>query len=132
MQWFFTLTDWLDKGTIWVATVTLILTVINWRYNRKQQEDVSIVLRCNAEELILPLTVKRRHCTRAEVQGILGAIHGEGRYTIPFLAKKEFSRRLEMVQESKDHCLRIDIDLAEVFQVFKQNVAKTTQSDAVA
>lgn len=125
MQWFIILTDWLDKGTIWVATVTMVFTLINWRYNRKQQEDVVLVLHCGPESLTLPLTVKRRYCTRAEVQGILGAIYGEGRYIIPFLAKKEFSRRLELVQESKDNCLHIDVDLADVFQVFQKNVAAT-------
>lgn len=110
IDYFNRITEWADKATVWVAVATLIFTWKNWWSNRKYNVDINIKLYHNSQTTTLPQTIKRRHLTRSEVQGILGAVYqGKDRYDIPFLATKEFSQRLEQAQAAKADSLQIDI-----------------------
>lgn len=117
-------TEWADKFTIWVALFTLLFTIKSWLADRKNNIDISIKLQhAQHAPLMLAQTIKRRHFTRSEVQGVLAnAYHNPNntktRYKIPFLASKEFSNRLELVQNGKTDILIIDIEDKNEFEFF--------------
>lgn len=110
-----------DDVGIFIAFGTFAFTAINWWNNRKQNVDVIIelVLADTSQKKALIQTIKRRHLTRSEVLGVLGTVYqGNKRYDIPFLAKREFSKRLEKAQEGKTEILQIEIDNKNTFDQF--------------
>ncbi|MGY0399566.1 MAG: hypothetical protein ACWIPH_06455 [Ostreibacterium sp.] len=126
---FMTVTNWLDTFTIWVAIFTFVMIFINWCNNRinnkKQNASISILLK-NTEtkkEDTLVQTVKRRHCTRSEIQGILRAADESESYNIAFLSTEAFSNRLEAIQDTKSNTCTLVIDLtnADKFKPFIPN-----------
>lgn len=124
-EYFMSLTRVLDTLTIWVAGVTCIIAVCNFYTNRKntkiQNMDIPIhliLIDSNATKN-LPFTIKRKHFTRSEVQGVLGAVfNGKERYDIPFLATQAFSNALEDVQNNQSNLLEITIQDKETFDKF--------------
>lgn len=124
MEIFNQLTEWMDKFTIWVAFGTLFFTWRSWQSDKNGKVDIAIELRHhNKIPIKLEQTIKRRHLTRSEVQGVLAnAYHRDdtprARYDIPFLASKSFSQRLESVQDGKSDILIIDIDNLDEFLAF--------------
>lgn len=126
METFNQITEWADKFTIWVALFTLFFTGRSWWNDRKNNLDITIKLyhAGSGGSVTLAQTIKRRHLTRSEVQGVLAnAYHHptdpKARYDIPFLAGKNFSQRLEGVQDGKSNTLVIDIDEAIEFSAFR-------------
>lgn len=116
METFNQITEWADKFTIWIALFTLFFTFRNWLNNRKGKADINIELHHNGKPPIhLSQSIKRRHLTRSEVQGVLAnAYHHpskpKARYDIPFLASKDFSQHLESIQDGETDRLVIYID----------------------
>lgn len=111
-----TMIDFLDKLTIIVAAVTLCFTWLNWWRDRRGNDDIAIVLVFEDQQITLPQTIKRRHLTRSEVQGVLANAYRhpdnpKARYDIPFLASHAFSKRLEKAQESK---IKANIDILKI------------------
>lgn len=121
---FLTMIDYLDKFTIIVATITLIFTWLNWLRARRGNDDIAIIITFEAQQITLAQTIKRRHFTRSEVQGVLANAYcnpnaPKARYDIPFLATNTFSKRLEAAQEGKANSLNIDVPDAETFSHFQ-------------
>ncbi len=93
-----TYTELLDSITIWLSIPAYGFIFKNWLNDRRLQENIEIFLQYKEEKIRLLQTLRRMHCSRSEIQGLLGAMYGEGRYTISFLAGEEFSQRLKKVQ----------------------------------
>lgn len=124
METFNQITEWADKFTIYVALFTLFFTAKSWLNDRKNSVDITIKLNHDGSEpIVLAQTIKRRHLTRSEVQGVLAnAYHHpndpKARYDIPFLASKAFSQHLESVQDGKTDTLIIRIVDETEFSAF--------------
>lgn len=124
METFLKFTTLADNFTVWVAVATLGFTLNNWLNDRKNNVDIPIEL-THADEppIRLAQTIKRRHLTRSEVQGVLAnAYHHpdnpKARYDIPFFASKAFSEHLESVQDGKKDMLSIEISNKDEFSAF--------------
>ncbi len=86
--------------------------VAAWRKLKKAEKEnerlnhiVSVVLQCKTDNRrIVPLmVVRRKHITRAELQGILGTIKlvpSKTRYTLSHLNSREFWQDIERIQAS--------------------------------
>ncbi len=115
-----------DIGII-VAFFTLFFTfwnfVSNRRNNKKLNQNIQIKLLCEGlSSKVLPQTIKRRHFTRSEVQGILGNYYlGKERYDSSYLCTKAFSESLEKVQNGDCNILEITITNSEEFEKFQSN-----------
>lgn len=143
----------LDNITIVFSFITMIAVIFNLFFNIKntkmQNTGISIEIQTRGQPpLYLAQTIKRRHLTRSEVQGVLANAYcpeqvkdeaGEGaaaesaagtstagkaekgrdRYNIPFLASKAFSDRLESVQNGKEGVLVIEVEDVKEFAAFR-------------
>ncbi|OCR85029.1 hypothetical protein [Campylobacter fetus] len=58
----------------------------------------------------LPITIKRKYFTRAELLGILGAFHSEPHYSIFYTTKREFFENIKNVQDAKENKITIFVD----------------------
>ncbi len=118
-----TLFDILDKFTILVSFFTFLLVFKNWRNDKKLQENIHLALRYQNKKIYLIQTLRRMHCSRSEIQGLLGAVYRSKAtkpYNLPFLAGEEFSKRLKDVQSGNTHELLIEVDDKNEFNVFQQ------------
>ncbi len=125
------LTEWADKFTIWFTFLTLFFVFRNWKNDKKLQENIQISLRYQNKNIYLLQTLRRIHCSRSEIQGLLRAAYGGATYKLSFLAGEEFSQRLKNVQNGELDTLIIDIDENEkeehnVFQKIEENIKKIT------
>ncbi len=116
-----------DIGII-AAFFTLFFTFWNFISNRinnkKLNKNIQIKLVCEGQEpKVLLQTIKRRHFTRSEVQGILGNYYvGKERYDSSYLCTEIFSERLENVQNGDSDILVITITNPEEFEKFQNNI----------
>lgn len=58
----------------------------------------------------LPITIKRKYFTRAELLGILGGFHSKPHYSIRYTTKKEFFENIKNVQDVKENKITIFVD----------------------
>lgn len=114
--------DWVDKLATLIGFFTLIFTVWNWystrKLNKVLDQDIKIILKHKAETKELPHTIKRRHFTRSEVQGILANCYSEKHYNISYLGKRGYSNQIIEVQNNKSHELIIPIDEEDEYKKF--------------
>ncbi len=134
--------EYLDKVTILLSIPAYFFIVINWMNNKKLQEDISIFLQYKDEKISLLQTLRRMHCSRSEIQGLLRAAYGGGTYKLSFLAGKEFSKRLKDVQSNdslkdifawllrtkrKKSCelvIKLEEEEKAIYEKFKANIEK--------
>ncbi|MBS9781632.1 MAG: hypothetical protein KGV56_03985 [Gammaproteobacteria bacterium] len=112
-----------DDIGICIAFLTFLATLLNiylnYRSNKKLNENIEIELVCEEECQILPQTIKRRHFNRSEVQGVLGNFYESNqRYDSKCLCTDNFSQQLEAVQNGKSNKLQIHIEKIEEFKKF--------------
>lgn len=94
--------DWLDRGLL---LITMCVSIYNICVSRKNNDDISVILTCEGEEDIqLVQTIKRKHFTRSELQGVLSNNYtpkekGPRFYDIKYLGEKEFIEKLREVQD---------------------------------
>ncbi|SUO97052.1 hypothetical protein [Suttonella ornithocola] len=120
------LTDWADKFTIWITVITVIFTIKNYYYTKKTEkklnQNIRIILRHpeSKREHQLTQTIKRRHATRGEIQGILGNIYNiqNKRYNIPYMREPAYSAQIEAIQNGNSDTLIIDINDAQEYENF--------------
>lgn len=121
MSTFDQLIAWIDKITI---LITLVFTVWNWhsnrKWNKKLEEDIKIELynKQNDETYILPHTIRRRHFTRSEIQGLLGNYNGVGRYEIAYMASEDYPKAIDRVQNGDTNKLIVYVDADDKFSAF--------------
>lgn len=127
MEIFNQITEWANKITIWIAFATLFFTWRNWLNDRKGKVDIKIQLHnlTDNNTMVLVQTVKRKHCTRSEIQGLLRASNNGNAYNINFLSTREFSDRLESIQNNKSKILIIDIKGQTEFSGFTADQTPT-------
>ncbi|EDO9795356.1 hypothetical protein GO117_07725 [Campylobacter fetus] len=58
----------------------------------------------------LPITIKRKYFTRAELLGILDGFHSKPHYSIRYTTKKEFFENIKNVQDVKENKITIFVD----------------------
>ncbi|WP_419257626.1 hypothetical protein [Campylobacter fetus] len=58
----------------------------------------------------LPITIKRKYFTRAELLGILGGFHSKPHYSIRYTTKKEFFENIKNVKDVKENKITIFVD----------------------
>lgn len=133
MEFFNKFIEWADKFTILVSCITLFLVFINYFRDKKLQKDIHIILEHKGEREELIQTLRRMHCSRSEISGLLGSVYKSNRYSpsekkspnyiIPFLVGKEFSERLKKVQSGDSEELVIEVEDINEFKIF-QDVLK--------
>ena len=110
--------DILDKITIVFAFIIMILTIYNWVQYRKMQQKIKIILLINNEQKPLPLTILRRHFTRAEILGVLGVFDKDSQFTIHHTATEKFFNDIQAVQLGKQDEIIIPIRNNDKFDYY--------------
>lgn len=128
MEMFTAVITWLDIITIVFGFITMIFTIWNWctnrRWNNLLEQDIEIVLKCGEKQYKLPHTVKRRHFTRSEIQGILGNCYqSSGRYNLPYLGKPEYSEAIRHIQNGGSNTLVIPVSDEKEYNNFNPDTA---------
>ncbi|MFV0476266.1 MAG: hypothetical protein ACK5ME_00325 [Parahaliea sp.] len=118
MEQFLQITDWADRFTIWAATFALVFSLFNWWQGRKLKQDIKIIIQHGNSTTVIAPTVKRIHCTRAEIFGLLRSVSSSDKFSIPFLGQLEFYKRLNNVQNAKSDELIIEVNNIEEFNKF--------------
>jgi hypothetical protein len=121
--------EMLDKISTVVSLVSMAFSVAIWFKLRNQRTfdeqriDIRLVIPNTDKWVSLPGKIERKHLTRAEVQGVLGATVIENlRYTIQFIKTAEFYARLENAQDLADQTeLLIDCSQEEIEQFDLRN-----------
>lgn len=90
--------DILDKITICFAFVSMCYI---WLQYYKMQQKIKIILLINDKQQELPLTILRRHFTRAEILGVLGVFDKNSDFRILHTATQEFFDDIQAVQLGK-------------------------------
>lgn len=103
------LTGRIDHVTIWLAGLTFLYSAKTWRKESTDDERVKIILICqeSGDEKVLPYEPMRRECTRAEIQGLLGLFHDQGRYENANMDYQGLLKGLRDVQQNKSNDLKI-------------------------
>jgi len=97
--------DFIGIGGAFSAAAALWQLKKTEKENERLNHVVSVVLQCKTDSRrIVPLmVVRRKHITRAELQGILGTIKlvpSKTRYTLSHLNSREFWQDIERIQTS--------------------------------
>lgn len=105
-----------------IGIVSAVFALFAWREARKihqqlnreqqrQNKQIQVVLRYGAEEIQLPVELRRAETSRGEILGRLGMIPMKqrgSRFSLDFVYTPEFLRRLnEIIQGSEDTVLTI-------------------------
>lgn len=114
---FFKANDIMDKITIMTAFLTLGFVARNSWHNRKNQDEISIILYYKDENLKkeLPIKILRKNFTRSEIFGCLGAVCKKDKFNIAYTKKPEFFAKIIAVQNKKADSLEIEILKSDEF-----------------
>lgn len=109
--------DWLDRGLL---LITMCVSIYNICVSRKNNDDISVILTCEGEEDIqLVQTIKRKHLTRSELQGVLRNATMKSSYDIPYLYSSNFSDSMSKVQDARaEKTIVIKIDSVDEYNGF--------------
>lgn len=109
--------DAMDKFTIMTAFLTLGFVARNSWHNRKNQDEISIILHYKDENFKkeLPIKILRKNFTRSEIFGCLGAVCKKDKFNIAYTKKPEFFAKIIEVQNKKADSLEIEILKSDEF-----------------
>lgn len=105
-----------------ISAIGVVLIFLrDWRNAKRQNATISFVLWLGdgADQVTLPITVKRRELSRAEVLGRLGMLpmaEKGKRFSLAYLAKTEFLDQLDLVASGESSLVLIPATAAEAAQ----------------
>lgn len=119
------LTGALDVGS---AVALAILAVLAYRGAQRDDDWITVVVRYpDGREKSISDAFQREECSRSEVSGLLGAIHGSGRYNVEYLRSHRLIEDIKRIKSSNEMVLIIPISQQDDFD--KNNIAQTIVDD---
>jgi hypothetical protein len=111
---------WID----WLVTLfsfsAMLFAGMNWFANRIQRKPIRIYVEQAGERKLMPEEPPRKNLTRAEINGILGAVHCERHFSIAYLKTEAFFKELKEIQKGKKDELIIPIGPDDNFSIDTQ------------
>lgn len=127
----YNLTTRFDHVTIWLAILTFLYTSRIWRKELQDDEEIEIILICEKEKILLPVTVLRKNCTRAEIQGLLRIFFKNPSYDPSFLRSSSYFNTLRKIALGEENRLEIIIPKEDkdddTFRIFKETIKNFNQ-----
>lgn len=99
-----------------VALATLAV-VAYYKYTKENDKIEIYTKKPNEEKQQLSTYIVRKNFTRAEIFGILGALHKEGKFEIKYTSSIDFAKDVFDVQTGKKEELIIKLDSKDEFEI---------------
>lgn len=104
----------LDIGS---AVAVALLAVFAYYGAQRDDDWITVVVRYpdGREPDVIKDAFQREECSRSEVSGLLGALHGPGRYTVAYLRSDQLIKDIKRIKSSDELELIIQIGEADTF-----------------
>jgi hypothetical protein len=105
----------LDAGS---AVALAVLAYIAYQEMRHDDDWITVVIQYpdGRDPLKVDNAFQREDCSRSELQGILGAVHGSGRYEIAYMSSAEFRAEIKRVKTSTVQELIIPLAVGDLLR----------------
>lgn len=113
---FATIMIYIDYITIIFAFFAMLASCHNFFQRKKDMKNIKIYVLKNGTKSELPVILLRKHFTRAELFGILGALHKGDKFYIGYTAKIEIMQDIIDIQNAKKDELIIELTDKDKFE----------------
>ncbi|CZE46365.1 hypothetical protein [Campylobacter geochelonis] len=115
-EFFMSAITYMDYVTIIFAFATMFAVFWQWYFRRKDNNEITIYIDKDGEKNELPIKILRKNISRAEVFGILGALHTGQQWSIKYTSTVEFMQDILQIQLYKKDFLEIKLTSNDNFQ----------------
>lgn len=123
-------------GALDIGSAVAVALLAVFAYHGAQRDDdwITVVVRYpdEREPDVIKDAFQREECSRSEVSGLLGAIHGPGRYTVAYLRSDQLIQDIKRIKSSDELELVIPILESDTFGEPEPKVANVPDERPLA